>query len=137
MRVLSRRLIALALLVLPLLAAWGCGSSAANLPSLIPVKGKVTYKGRPLTQGVVRFEPDGYGRPANGTLGSDGTFVLTTLKEGDGIVAGQHRVYVTGTGKTVKQELIPKKYTSPNTSKLTADVDTEHTEFTFDLTDAR
>jgi hypothetical protein len=137
MRVLFGRLTALALLVSSLLAAWGCGTGQAALPDLIPVKGKVFYKGQPLTKGVVRFEPDGYGRPANGKLGSDGTFVLTTLKEGDGIVAGEHRVYITGTGKTVAKELVPKKYVSPSTSKLVAKVDSEHTEFSFELTDGR
>ena len=64
-------------------------------PSLIPVKGKVTFKGEPLTTGLVRFEPDDFGRPASGKLQSDGTFVLSTLKEGDGVVAGHHRVSIT------------------------------------------
>jgi hypothetical protein len=137
MRVLFFRLIALSVLPVFLLAASGCGQAQAELPDLIPVKGKVTYKGQPVSKGVIRFEPDGYGRPANGKLNSDGTFVLTTLKEGDGVVAGQHRVYITNTGKSVAKEAVPKKYTSPNTSKLVADVDKEHTEFNYDLTDAR
>jgi hypothetical protein len=136
MRVLSRRFFAVIALLVLLLSASGCGKSG-ELPTLIPVKGKVTYKGQPLTKGMIKFEPDGYGRPANGKIGSDGTFVLTTLKEGDGVVAGEHRVYLIGTGKTAAKELVPKKYASPSTSKLTATVDSEHTEFTFDLKDGR
>jgi hypothetical protein len=136
MRVVRRRFVALTALLIPLLPALGCGKSS-ELPALIQVKGKVTYKGQPVTKGMIKFEPDGYGRPANGKLGSDGTFVLTTLKEGDGVVAGEHRVYIIGTGKTAAKELVPKKYASPSTSKLIATVDSEHTEFAFDLVDGR
>jgi hypothetical protein len=111
----------------------GCSSGSGTLPSLIPVKGKVTYKGKPLTKGVVKFEPDGYGRKARGQLQSDGTFVLTTDKDGDGAVAGHHQVSITGTGSHPAKEVVPKKYTQRVTSQLTADVDPEHTEFVFEL----
>ena len=81
--------------VLFLIPCWGCGTSAGGpQPTLLAVKGKVTYKGQPVTKGVVRFEPDGYGRMATGQLQSDGTFELTTLKAGDGVVAGEHKVTV-------------------------------------------
>jgi hypothetical protein len=120
-----------------LFSCWGCGTSSGALPSLIPVNGKVTYKGQPLTKGTIRFEPDGYGRMATGTIQSDGTFVLSTLKKDDGVVAGLHKVSVSDTGPLSKKELIPKKYTDPGTSKLTAEVDSEHTEFTFDLIDGK
>ena len=92
-------------------------------PDLIPVKGKVTYKGKPLTKGTITFEPDGYGRMASGELQSDGTFVLTTLKEGDGVVAGDHRVSITGVDKTLAKDALATKYASPNTSKLEVEVD--------------
>ena len=114
-------------------SALGCSSGAVTLPALIPVKGKVTYKGQPLTKGVIRFEPDGYGRKASGQIQADGTFVLTTDKEGDGVVAGHHQVSISGTGAKASKEAVPKKYTQRTTSKLEADVDAEHTEFQFDL----
>jgi len=85
-----------------------------------------------LTKGIVRFEPD-YGRMATGELQADGTFVLTTFEKGDGAVAGQHRVFITGTSSNPRKELVPQKYTTPDGSKLTADVDLDHTAFTFDL----
>jgi hypothetical protein len=119
-----------------LLAAvcWGCGpGGGGRAPDLIPVKGKVSYKGRPLTKGTVTFEPDGFGRPARGDLQADGTFVLTTLKEGDGVVAGEHRISITGVEKALAKDRAFIKYASPNTSRVTAEVDREHTEFTFDL----
>jgi hypothetical protein len=113
---------------------WGCGTAGSGtMPPLIPVKGKVTYKGSPVTKGTIKFQPDGYGRPATAKLQPDGTFVLGTNKEGDGVVAGHHQVSIKDTGSHPAKELIPKKYTQRNTSGLTADVDAERTEFPFDL----
>ncbi len=124
-----------ALLLAPL---WGCGAAGSGTHApLIPAKGKVTYKGNPVVKGVVTFEPDDRGRPAGGKLQFDGTFVLGTYQETDGVIAGHHQVSITGTGSQRGKELIPKKYTQRSTSKLTADVDEEHTEFTFDLIDGR
>jgi hypothetical protein len=125
-----------ALLLAPL---WGCGATGSGTThaTLIPVKGKVTYKGQPVTKGTVKFEPDDVGRPAVGKLQSDGTFVLGTYQEGDGVIAGHHLVSISGTGSRRGKEVIPKKYTQRSTSKLTADVDAEHTEFPFELNDGR
>jgi hypothetical protein len=111
----------------------GCGSGEAKLPDLIPVKGKVTYKGQPLSQGIVRFEPDGYGRMASGKLQPDGSYVLTTQKADDGVVAGNHKVYITNVDKKLQNDRAFKKYTQANGSKLTAEVDPGNTEFNFDL----
>ncbi|MHB1559557.1 MAG: hypothetical protein ACYC61_19085 [Isosphaeraceae bacterium] len=115
-------------------ALCGCGTSGGGkVPDLIPVKGKVTFKGKPVSKGVVRFEPEGVGREASGTIQPDGTFVLTTHKDGDGAVAGHHRVSIVGTGPTPARELIPKQYTQASTSKIELDVDAEHSEFPIDL----
>jgi hypothetical protein len=103
------------------------------LPDLIPVKGKVTYKGKPLAMGMISFVPDGYGREARGDIQSDGSFVLTTYKEGDGVVAGEHRVTITGLDKGLAKDRALTKYTSPNTTPLTRKVDAEHGEFAVDL----
>jgi hypothetical protein len=113
---------------------WGCGpAGSGSAANLIPVKGKVTYKGKPLTKGTIKFVPDGYGREARGSIQSDGTFVLTTTKDGDGAVAGEHHVSLSNLDKPLANDRAFKKYTSPNTSRLTAAVDSEHTEFSFDL----
>jgi hypothetical protein len=118
-------------------SCWGCGSGSGTLPSLVPVKGIVKYKGQPLTKGTVRFEPDGYGRMATAKLQPDGTFVLSTLSKDDGVVVGLHKVSISDTGPSSKKELIPKKYVNAKTSQLSAEVDSEHTEFTFDLVDGK
>ena len=125
----------LALAVLSCALCVGCGGNADGRAAtdLIPVKGKVTYKGRPITRGVVSFEPDGFGRPASGPIQSDGSFALGTHKDGDGVVPGEHRVSISGFDKALARDRVLAKYSSPNSSHLTAKVDAEHTEFAFDL----
>ncbi len=114
--------------------AWGCGPGGSGQPApLIPVKGKVTYKGKPLTKGVVKFVPDGYGREARGPIQSDGSFVLTTNKEADGVVPGEHRVTITNLEKSLDKDRALAKYASPNTTPLIRQVDGEHVEFDLDL----
>jgi len=131
-RISTRGSIALA--VVFLIPCWGCGNSVGGpQPTLLAVKGKVTYKGQPVTKGIVRFEPDGYGRMASGELQSDGTFVLATLKPGDGVVAGEHQVTIDGFDKSLAKDRALRKYGGRNTSGLTAAVSPEKTEFTFDL----
>jgi hypothetical protein len=115
-----------------LFACASCSQSSGQMSPLIAVKGKVTYKGQPVSKGTVRFEPDGYGRPATGRLQTDGSFVLGTNKEGDGVVAGEHRVSISGFDKPLASNRALKKYGSKN-SGFTAEVDADHTEFNFDL----
>lgn len=99
----------------------------------MPVKGKVTYKGRPLTSGIVHFEPEGYGRQATGKLQTDGSYTLGTMKEDDGVVAGAHLVTIGGFDKSLAGDRALKKFGSRRDSGLTAEVDADHTEFNFDL----
>jgi hypothetical protein len=132
MRIVPPRLIVLAALSCGV--CWGCGpAGSGKMPDLIPVKGKVTYKGQPVTKGMVKFEPEGYGRDARGPIQSDGTFVLTTFDKGDGVVAGHHRVTVTNTGIKSTRDAVARKYGEASSSGLSAVVDAEHTEFTFNL----
>ena len=46
-------------------SCWGCGSGEGPfLGTTVPVKGKVTFKGKPLTKGEIVFEPDCWPRSA-------------------------------------------------------------------------
>ena len=128
-----RRLLPATLAVIILVACCGCGAEPGTLGDLVSVKGKVTYKGQPLTSGVVHFEPDGYGRPATGKLQPDGSYTLSTMKEGDGAVAGEHIVTIGGFDKPLASDRTLKKYGSRRDSHLTAEVDADHAEFNFDL----
>jgi hypothetical protein len=120
------------LAALMLVSFWGCGSDTSpGAGVMVPVKGKVTYKGMPLTQGEVVFEPDG-GREAYGRIQPDGTFELTTFKKGDGAVRGVHRVGVSGSLKGGKGA-VPLKYKSPSSSKTEVEVADGKTEYAIDL----
>jgi hypothetical protein len=131
MRILSFLWIGLALICLG--ACGGCGSSEGARATLLPVKGKVTYKGKPLTQGIVKFEPEGYGRRATGKLQADGTFVLGTFKEDDGAVAGSHQVFITDVDKNLAKDRAFQKYMFRSPKGLAAEVAPESIEFNFDL----
>lgn len=94
----------LALTLLPFLS--GCGGGKAQIE---PAKGKVVFNGQPVTAGSVAFVPIGEGgsepgRPARGTVGPDGTFVLTTYETGDGAAVGKHRVEYVAPEEEEKQD---------------------------------
>jgi len=82
-----------------LATAIGCSKGGAAYRTA-PVKGKVIYNGQPVTSGGIRLQPiavpgaseSNPGKPAGGEVRSDGTFVLSTYKDGDGAVVGRHKV---------------------------------------------
>lgn len=117
------------LAVVLFLICGGCGENGSTTPagSTVPVKGKVTYKGQPLTEGDVAFEPLDTGRPANGKVEADGSFTLTTFKDGDGAVIGTHRVGVSGNKK------LPARFRNPASSKTEVEVTADKTEYTIDF----
>lgn len=123
-------LVVAAALALP---SCGCGSSSSRQrPLTLPVKGKVTYHGKAPSQGRVDFEPD-TGRPASGNIQADGTYVLSTFKEGDGAIPGVHRVAVTGgTGKS-PGEALPAKFGSFGSSNVEIEVAQGKTEYPINL----
>jgi hypothetical protein len=89
-----RALMLAAVLALPGLA--GCGT---GMPATYPVKGKVVFKGgKPASYGRIEFQSLSDSTvKAIGQVGKDGSFTLTTHKEGrntPGAVAGQHKVIV-------------------------------------------
>jgi len=77
----------------------GCGRSPYELA---PARGTVTIDGEPLCGGRVMFAPIARGesrdagKPAFGTLQPDGSYVLTTYREHDGAVVGEHWVTIFG-----------------------------------------
>lgn len=78
--------------LLLLLGAAGCASK------LQPVRGKVVFPdGKPLTEGLVVFEPEQQGNSpisARGEIQADGSYQLSTYKPGDGALPGKYRVLV-------------------------------------------
>lgn len=113
-----------ALAALSLMLCSGCGGSSQATPAtaIVRVKGTITFKGKPLTRGQVQFEPKDAGRDAYGKIQPDGTFVLTTFKEGDGAVKGVHRVSVNGAERHVRTK-----------GETEVEVTDEKTDYTVDL----
>lgn len=76
----------------------GCGKS--DNVTVYPVKGTVLFNGKPMTGGgSITFIPttSQKGKAAGGFIKEDGTFVMTTYREGDGSMPGTFRVVVTQT----------------------------------------
>ena len=120
------------LAIVLLSSCWGCGSNAAPyVGKTVPVKGKVTYKGKLLTQGQIVFEPDNSGREAHGSIQPDGTFELSTFAKGDGAVPGTHRIAVTS-GK-VGKVVVPVKYKNTSSSKTEVEVAEGKSEYVVDF----
>lgn len=69
----------------------GCGSDS---PHVVPVKGKISYQGKPLTSGTVMLVPEGSGFGATGQIQPDGSFTLTSFKQNDGAAPGKYKVTV-------------------------------------------
>lgn len=126
--ILQNHFITGALLCGAALLCIGCGGSD-QLPTY-PVQGNVIFNGKPLQQGSVTFIPEN-GPYASGRISSDGTFELTTYAEGDGAIAGMHRILVSAVKVDPNHPqavpLIPFKYGSEQTSGLTATVEKSDT----------
>ena len=144
---MKRQANAIAALAVCCLVAAGCGSDGLETAE---VTGTVSLDGEPLSHGTVTFTPE-KGRAATGAIQSDGTFTLSTYKNGDGAVVGEHKIAVTCAEKIGDDQqgepqsldagmfartrtLIPAKYTDYSTSGLTFDVkDGEENEVTLEL----
>lgn len=91
------RLIAILLSVAATTTAVGCGGGRHKTA---PVSGMVYYDGKPVSGGTITFSPIGEGdadlesgKAAVGTIGKDGTFVLSTYETDDGAIIGKHRIF--------------------------------------------
>lgn len=118
-----------------ILSMSGCGSGN---PRPVPVSGKVTLDGTPVTAGHVTFSSES-GQTATGKIESGGTFQLKTSTDSDGAVPGKYKVGVFVVGKKPMGDedpvsAAPAKYANPTTSGLSYEVKKgEKNEFTIPL----
>ncbi|WP_145231808.1 hypothetical protein [Gimesia algae] len=121
----------------------GCGEQIDKKPTA-PVKGIVTYEGKPLETGEVVFFPDSGEQIAHGKIQPDGSFQLTTYEEGDGAFPGTHKVTIISERDmegisaedpeaSMEPSFIPTKYNMQKSSGLTAVVKEGDNEIKFDL----
>lgn len=121
----------------------GCGRSG---PHTIPISGRVTYQGKPVSTGEVRYVPqDGSARQARGTLDSNGEFRLTTYALNDGALPGDYQIAVISLEPHVgepgrdesqaaaapraipaRKSRVPERYGKAETSGLSDHVDDDH-----------
>ncbi|QEH38297.1 hypothetical protein OJF2_68950 [Aquisphaera giovannonii] len=90
---------------LALSLACGCGAGAGSpLPATptVPLKGRITYRGKALTKGHVTLAPTDGGREAESDIQPDGTFTVATAGLGDGALVGVHQVVVSGTDQPLR-----------------------------------
>jgi hypothetical protein len=105
-----------------LLASTGCGGSHAGI---VPVKGKVTIDGKPVTTGQVYVYAEGQ-RPATGKIQQDGTYQLSSFAFNDGAPMGTHLATVSaveGVDDHTNRWHAPKKYASETSSELWVTID--------------
>lgn len=113
------------LIIAAALAGSGCGRSVG----LVPVRGRVTIDGEPLTTGAVMLQPDA-GPAAQAKINPDGSFCLGTFEPDDGAIPGRAVVRVVcrqditpaGGERAFGPSLIPEHYTRFETSGLEVDV---------------
>lgn len=150
-------------LLLGCLTVTGClGSNDPNRLPTQPVSVQVNHKGTPVEGATVTFiSSEEKPVPAVGRTNAAGVAKMKTYEEGDGAVLGKHKVIIIkseisnaspeaadtespdylppspgGNPVPVLKDLIPRKYTSPATSGLTAEVtEGKPLELTFDLED--
>jgi len=97
---LSFRFLVSRLAPLLVVALVGCGDSG---PTIVKVAGVLTYKGKPVTNAYVEFQPE-QGRPSWGQTDENGRFELHYDPQKDGAVTGKHKVSVKLRPSTVKEQ---------------------------------
>jgi hypothetical protein len=116
----------------------GC---AAKGPRTAPVRGTIIYNGKPVPQGTIMFQP-AEGSAATGQI-DNGKYVLKTFSEGDGAVLGKHQVTIISLAdqsnrlpedrNPLPPAIVPLKYSFPDKSGLTADVEDKENVIDFSL----
>jgi hypothetical protein len=98
----------------------GCGAKG---PPMGSVSGKVTYKGQPLTTGVVTLLNEKAGSGASGEIDASGIYQIPSIRTGEYNVAVHQSPPAPGAAPKGNWKLnIPEKYQTPQTSGLTATV---------------
>ncbi len=120
----------------------GCGRSG---PATAPVGGKVTFAGKPVAEGSVKFWSEADGTLAVGQIDSDGNYRLTTHPNLDGATLGKHRVTIRSVQTIVNPKaanwrdreklvwLVPPRYDGRQSSPLTAEVTADSNTIDFNL----
>ena len=99
-------------------------------PAVFPTTGSVTWNGEPAAGALVTLHSLSHNVAASGRTDGKGEFALTTWRQGDGAVAGDHRVTIEtiviagydAEGGVIEVNAMPPMYEKPENSGLTATV---------------
>jgi hypothetical protein len=120
----------------------GCGGGP---PPTGEVQGKVMYKDKPVTAGIVKFVPEAGGEPVTTSLGPNGTYRATEVPVGRSKVAIEtlHFKKMGGPPKDIAKLIkpggrpvyvpIPAKYEKPESSGLSVEVQKGNNPFDIEL----
>jgi len=122
---------------LVLLASTGCGPSG---PRTYRIPGKLVYDdGSPVTGASVVLQTTVKDQAvvARGMATPEGKFELSTFKEGDGVVAGEHQVSISPVpipeGTKPLGPAVPSQYWDFSTSQLTTSITPQTSEIVITL----
>jgi hypothetical protein len=96
------------------------GGCSDGQSALVPVSGRVLIDGKPLEYGYIRFLPQN-ARASSANLDLHGRFTLKCVKQGDGVVPGQHSVAILAAEQLRSGKMLwhaPKKYVDYRSSGL-------------------
>ncbi len=121
------------LVALVLVLVVGCGKGAAPWEKTYPVKGVISFKGKPVADAELSFFPEDASYPdlvrPRAKSGADGTFVVWTYEQGDGAPVGSYKVTVVHHEIGISKETVitkpndlPEKYSKLDTTDLTVEV---------------
>jgi len=109
---------------------WLAGCSHSHGPECFPVRGQVSYKGKPLADAMVVLhrvggDIEGNHKPIAYTSAT-GSFVVSTMRPGDGAPSGEYAITIElRAPQTIGEEvvrngpnLLPAKYAVPASSNL-------------------
>jgi hypothetical protein len=87
---LTLKLIRCGVVAVGVVALAGCGRSKSDI---VPVTGTLTYKGVPVTNAILTFEPD-HARQSWAETDNQGHFKIFYDAQQDGVALGTHKVFI-------------------------------------------
>jgi hypothetical protein len=94
--IMCRFRVLLPVLSLAVLSAAVCGCGKRNDAGRLPVSGEVTFEGKPLDKGQIRFVPTGEKGISSGAMIVDGAYQIPADK---GLPPGTYKIQITSAGE--------------------------------------
>jgi hypothetical protein len=108
------------------IAMLACSGGCGDGLELAGVRGTVHFDGKPLTEGKVLFASVERGKPAAGQINQDGTYVLSTLRPGDGAIPGKYKATIV-TDLEIRGRKLHMTWLGPEQPLLEVEADKENT----------